>query len=190
MPTPRQMEKLVVNRPQTPENNEIGPDSPPPDEWWSSVLADPRAAGKPWLPIQQRRLSEIPRKLLRIECHGVFAASRSSASMRSGFMGRMLSGRMWARPCSTAVASSEREDTKKTGAGRAGPEKRNSALTEMHQRDEFPKTRSTSVSDSSSSPNKSKSPESSSGGSIETQARSSKFWDERVAPLASITAQC
>jgi hypothetical protein len=27
-----------------------------------------RAAGKPWLPIQQRRLSEIPRELLRVEC--------------------------------------------------------------------------------------------------------------------------
>src|SRR5580704_1883008 len=35
---------------------------------WDSVLSDPRAAGKPWLPIQQRRLSEIPRELLRVEC--------------------------------------------------------------------------------------------------------------------------
>jgi len=33
-----------------------------------SVLSDPRAAGKPWLPIEQRRLSEVPRHLLRIEC--------------------------------------------------------------------------------------------------------------------------
>jgi hypothetical protein len=33
-----------------------------------SVLSDPRAAGKPWLPIQQRRLSEIPRHLLRVQC--------------------------------------------------------------------------------------------------------------------------
>ena len=32
------------------------------------VLRDPRAEGKPWLPIQQRRLSEIPRHLLRVEC--------------------------------------------------------------------------------------------------------------------------
>lgn len=38
------------------------------DAWWDSVLSDPRAAGKPWLPIQQRRLSEIPRHLLRVEC--------------------------------------------------------------------------------------------------------------------------
>jgi hypothetical protein len=36
--------------------------------WWDSVLSDPLAAGKPWLPIQQRRLSEIPRELLRVEC--------------------------------------------------------------------------------------------------------------------------
>ena len=36
--------------------------------WWESVLSDPRAAGKPWIPIQQRRLSEIPRELLRVEC--------------------------------------------------------------------------------------------------------------------------
>jgi hypothetical protein len=43
------------------------PDEPPPAEWWESVLSDPRAAGNPWLPIQQR-LSEIPRHLLRVEC--------------------------------------------------------------------------------------------------------------------------
>jgi hypothetical protein len=30
--------------------------------------SDPRAAGKPWLPIQQLRLSEIPRHVLRVEC--------------------------------------------------------------------------------------------------------------------------
>jgi hypothetical protein len=28
----------------------------------------PRAAGRPWLPLQQMRLSEIPRELLRVEC--------------------------------------------------------------------------------------------------------------------------
>ena len=31
-----------------------------PEEYWESVLRDPRAAGKPWLPLQQMRLSEIP----------------------------------------------------------------------------------------------------------------------------------
>jgi hypothetical protein len=39
-----------------------------PQEYWDSVLQDPRAAGRPWLPIQQMRLSEIARELLRVEC--------------------------------------------------------------------------------------------------------------------------
>jgi hypothetical protein len=33
-----------------------------------SVLADPRAAGRPPLPIQECRLSEIPRHVLCVEC--------------------------------------------------------------------------------------------------------------------------
>jgi hypothetical protein len=55
-------------RARTPSYHESPPDAPPPPEWWASVLADPRARGKPWLPIQQRRLSEIPRHVLRVEC--------------------------------------------------------------------------------------------------------------------------
>jgi hypothetical protein len=67
MPTPKQMEKLAVGSgPKAPFGP--APDQPPPAEWWDSVLADPRAAGKPWLPVQQLRLSEIPRELLRVEC--------------------------------------------------------------------------------------------------------------------------
>jgi len=65
MPTREQMEKLASERPLL--TQEPAPDESP-DAWWHSVLADPRAAGKPWLPIQQRRLSEIPRHLLRVEC--------------------------------------------------------------------------------------------------------------------------
>jgi hypothetical protein len=38
------------------------------DGWWDAVLSDPRAAGKPWIPIQQRRLDEITREMLRVEC--------------------------------------------------------------------------------------------------------------------------
>jgi hypothetical protein len=34
----------------------------------AAILADPRAAGRPRLPIQQCRLSEIPRHVLRVEC--------------------------------------------------------------------------------------------------------------------------
>jgi hypothetical protein len=65
MPNRQQMEKLASQRPVT--ATEPTPDDSP-DGWWGSVLSDPRASGKPWLPIQQRRLSEIPRHLLRVEC--------------------------------------------------------------------------------------------------------------------------
>lgn len=68
MPTPKQMEKLASGRLRTSQSNDPAPDSALPPEYWDAVLRDPRAAGKPWLPIQQMRLSEIPRELLRIEC--------------------------------------------------------------------------------------------------------------------------
>jgi hypothetical protein len=68
MPNPKRMEKLAGERPRAQPVSEPAPDASPPAEWWDSVLADPRAAGKPWFPIQQRRLSEIPRELLRVEC--------------------------------------------------------------------------------------------------------------------------
>jgi hypothetical protein len=63
------MEKLARDRDRAPpETCAPAPDQPPPAEWWDSVLADPRAADKPWLPIGQRRLSELRRELLRVEC--------------------------------------------------------------------------------------------------------------------------
>jgi hypothetical protein len=65
MPSRQQMERLASQAPLT--TPEPAPDESP-DGWWDSVLSDARAAGKPWLPIQQRRLSEIPRHLLRVEC--------------------------------------------------------------------------------------------------------------------------
>ena len=74
MPTREQMEKLARDQDRL-AAIEPAPDEPPPAEWWDSVLSDPRAAGKPWLPIQQRRLSEIPRHLLRVErlrCNRIF----------------------------------------------------------------------------------------------------------------------
>src|SRR5258707_13321654 len=43
------------------------PQSPHPAEWWDSMLSDPRADGQSRIPIQQRRLSEIPREWLRVE---------------------------------------------------------------------------------------------------------------------------
>jgi hypothetical protein len=62
MPSPKQFEKMAGERSQ-----ERAPDSEP-DGWWDSVLSDPRAAGTPRLPLQHRRLSEIPRHLLRVGC--------------------------------------------------------------------------------------------------------------------------
>jgi hypothetical protein len=69
-PNPKQMEKLARERARdkSPPESNPAPDESPPPEWWDSVLSDPRAAGTSWSPIQQRRLSEIPRPLLRVEC--------------------------------------------------------------------------------------------------------------------------
>src|SRR5258707_7888372 len=54
MSTPKQMEKLAAQKAPAPAASEPAPDAPPPVEWWDSVLSDPRAAGKAWIPIQQR----------------------------------------------------------------------------------------------------------------------------------------
>jgi hypothetical protein len=63
MPSPLQMEKLAAQRERQRHSDQL-----PDDGWWQSVLSDPRAEGKPWLPVSQLRLSEIPRHLLRVEC--------------------------------------------------------------------------------------------------------------------------
>ena len=68
MPTPKQMEKLAADRLRTVTGGNPALDNPLPQQYWDAVLRDPRAAGKPWLPIQQMRLSEITRELLRVEC--------------------------------------------------------------------------------------------------------------------------
>jgi hypothetical protein len=69
MPNLKQMERLARERDHmVAETSTPVPDQPLPIEWWDSVLADPRAAGKPWLPIEQQRLSELPREVLRVEC--------------------------------------------------------------------------------------------------------------------------
>jgi len=70
MPNPKQMEALAREAARQPdrEKPEPGPSDPFPDELWDAVLADSRAAGRPPLPIQQCRLSEIPRHVLRVEC--------------------------------------------------------------------------------------------------------------------------
>lgn len=68
MPTPKQMEKLASKPVRTSRIGDPPSDGALPDAYWDAVLGDPRAAGRPWIPIQQRRLSEIPRELLRVEC--------------------------------------------------------------------------------------------------------------------------
>jgi hypothetical protein len=60
MPSPKQFEKMAQQQPVPAQEAEDG--------WWQSVLNDPRAAGFPHLPIQQLRLNEIPREILRVDC--------------------------------------------------------------------------------------------------------------------------
>jgi hypothetical protein len=69
-PKPDAIEKLVGRQtpPQPPTATDPGPAGDPPSAWWDSVLDDPRAAGRPGVPIECRRLSEIPRSVLRVEC--------------------------------------------------------------------------------------------------------------------------
>ncbi len=78
MPTPKQMEKLAAEAkrkvtPQTRGTQTQGakspeaPDQPLPAEYWDAVLKDPRVRVH-GIPIQQRRLSEIPRHVLRVVC--------------------------------------------------------------------------------------------------------------------------
>lgn len=70
MPSPKQMEKLAREAALRRENDK--PDPAPgdqlPDELWDAFLADPRAAGRSRLPIQQCRVSEVPQQVLRVEC--------------------------------------------------------------------------------------------------------------------------
>src|SRR5688572_28925179 len=70
MPSPKQMEKLAQEATRRLDRGRPDPcpGDPLPDALWDAVLADPRAAGRPPLPIQQCLLSEIPRHVLRVEC--------------------------------------------------------------------------------------------------------------------------
>jgi hypothetical protein len=68
---PKQMEQLAREARRLPlaePSRDPGPSDPMPEALWDAVLADPRAAGKPPLPIQRCRLSQIPRHVLRVEC--------------------------------------------------------------------------------------------------------------------------
>lgn len=68
MPKGKEFEKLAREAARRSESqDESLPGETIDDGWWDSVLSDPCAADKPWLPIQQRRLDEIPREMLRVE---------------------------------------------------------------------------------------------------------------------------
>lgn len=86
MPSPKQMEKLAKEHAR--RQSTAAPDQGEPDEWWDSVLSDPRADGRSnWIPVQQRRLSEIPRDMLRVECLRCFRTieiSRADAMKLNG----------------------------------------------------------------------------------------------------------
>jgi len=46
----------------------VGPSDDTPDAYWDAILEDPRARARPGVPIQNRRLAEIPRHVLRVSC--------------------------------------------------------------------------------------------------------------------------
>lgn len=46
----------------------VGPADRMPEDYWDAVHSRPRARAKPGIPIQKRRVSEIPRHVLRVSC--------------------------------------------------------------------------------------------------------------------------
>jgi hypothetical protein len=64
MPNPKQMNKLARER----EQPKPALDACRPPNGGKVCCWTRAAAGRPWLPIEQRRLSEVPRHLLRVEC--------------------------------------------------------------------------------------------------------------------------
>lgn len=67
MPTPKQMEKLAAEQVRKQIPTSTAPEESLPPEYWDSVLRDPRAAVT-GSQLRQRRLSEIQRHVLRINC--------------------------------------------------------------------------------------------------------------------------
>ncbi len=67
MPTPKQMEKLAAEGARRPAAAATAPEEPLPDEYWDSVLRDPRGVSS-GLAAGQRRLSEVQRHVLRVSC--------------------------------------------------------------------------------------------------------------------------
>jgi hypothetical protein len=113
MPNTKQMETLA--RGQARMTGSLT--APPPDQLpseWQSVLADPRAGGKPWVRIEQRRLSEVPREVLRVECLRCFRL----VEIRKAVVARTRFGKMSPNVCSITVAGSGRGVTSRMAVGR------------------------------------------------------------------------
>ena len=72
MPTEKQMDKLASDAARR-EATDFAPNPTPgpadsmPEAYWDNVLRDPQGRTQ-GVPIQQRRLSEIPRHILRVSC--------------------------------------------------------------------------------------------------------------------------
>ena len=72
MPTPKQMEKFAADAARREANAipsaALGPGDAMPEEYWDAVLRGPQPHQRSGVPIQHRRLSEIPRHILRVSC--------------------------------------------------------------------------------------------------------------------------
>lgn len=66
----KQIEQLAERAKPRPTPSAPDPalSEPIPDALWQSLLDDLRTAGNPTVPIQQCRLADIPRHMLRVEC--------------------------------------------------------------------------------------------------------------------------
>lgn len=67
MPTPKQMEKLASEAGRKQATLATALEEPLPPEYWDSVLTDPHVAVT-GTQLRQRRLSEIQRHVLRVNC--------------------------------------------------------------------------------------------------------------------------
>jgi hypothetical protein len=106
MPTPKQIEKLASQALRPAAHADPAPDAPLPDEYWEDLLKNSGAAGRPPWSIQQRRFSEIPREVLRVERARCLRCIEFSGSMWSDCSDRMRFGRMSGSACLTMAAAS------------------------------------------------------------------------------------
>jgi hypothetical protein len=82
MPPPEADGETCVPRAAASCVRRSGSRCPLPDEYWEALLGDPRAAGRPRLPIQQRRLLEIPARSAPCRMRPVLPLRRNPAARR------------------------------------------------------------------------------------------------------------